>query len=312
MIEVKETTYGNWGKCIRISNGETELFATVDIGPRIIRYGKVGGANVMFEDINDEINKEECSDAFAEAFGAEKGVWHIRGGHRLWVGPEYLPRTYYPDNEPVDYKITENGVILTPPLQVWNNLQYEIEISMSADGTVKLNHKITNKAPFASEFAPWALSVLAKGGHEVFPQPTKDTGFLGNRLLALWPYTKLTDKRVYWGDRYITLKQDPNATEPFKVGINSEHCWAAYFLEGDMFVKYFEGDPEGTYPDGGMNFETYTSNAFLEMESLGELKTVQPGETVCHKETWKYFKDIPDPGTNEDEIQKIADTLIMK
>lgn len=310
MIEVKETTYGSWGNCIKITNGTVELFATVDFGPRIIRYGKAGGVNVMFEDINDEINKNECPDIFAEAFGAEKGVWHIRGGHRLWVGPEYLPRTYYPDNEPVEYKITKNGVILTPPLQVWNNLQYVIEIAMEEDGTVKLCHQITNKAPFASEFAPWALSVLAKDGFEVFPQPTKDTGFLSNRQMALWPYTRLTDDRVYWGDKYITLKQDKNAEVPFKVGINCDFGWAAYFLGGDMFVKRFDYNENATYPDGGMNFETYTSHAFLEMESLGELKSVQPGETVCHNETWQYFIDVPCPGSDEEKIDEIAKKYI--
>lgn len=310
MIEVKETTYGNWGKCIRISNGNIELFATVDIGPRIIRYGKTGGVNVMFEDVNDAINKNDESDIFAKTFGAEKGVWHIRGGHRLWVGPEYFPRTYYPDNEPVSYKITESGVVLTPPLQVWNNLQYEIEISMENDGSVNIKHNITNEAPFSSEFAPWALSVLAKDGFEVFPQPTKDTGFLSNRQMALWPYTRLTDERVYWGDKYITLKQDRNATVPFKVGINCDYGWAAYFLEGDMFVKYFDYDADKTYPDGGMNFETYTSNEFLEMESLGELKSVQPGETVCHKETWKYIENVESPGNDENKIQEIADKYI--
>ena len=59
MIDIKETTYGQWGNCIRISNGSIELYATVDIGPRIIRFGKIGGGNVMFEDVNDILNKNE-------------------------------------------------------------------------------------------------------------------------------------------------------------------------------------------------------------------------------------------------------------
>jgi len=311
-MEINEIQYGNWGKCISISNGSIELIATVDIGPRIIRFGKIGGENVMFEDTSDLLNKEECKELFAEKFGAEKGVWHIRGGHRLWMSPEYLPRTYYPDNEPVKYEITANGVILTPPAQVWNQVQYEIEITMDEkEDKVSINHKITNIAPFNTEFSPWALTVLAQGGKEIIPQNTKDTGLLGNRLLALWPYTKMTDKRVFWGDKYITLRQDPNADSAFKLGMDSEHCWAAYLIHGDMFVKYYESNPDGTYPDGGMNFETYTAKYFLEMETLGELKSVAPGETVSHKETWKYIKDVAPVSDNDEEIQALVDKYII-
>lgn len=312
MIEITETSLAPWGKCLKITNGSIELFATLDFGPRIIRFGRIGGKNIMFEDIDDEVNKKANEAIFAEKFGADKGVWHIRGGHRLWTSPEYLPRTYYPDNETVEYKKTENGAILIPPEQKWTNLQYEIEISMcSGEDKVCLNHKITNNAPFASEFAPWALTVLTKGGKEIVPQPTKDTGLLGNRLLALWPYTKMTDKRVFWGDRYITLKQDPQADCAFKIGINSQHGWAAYQIFGDMFVKYFEPKEDGIYPDGGMSFETYTSEHIMEMETLGELKTVMPGETVCHSETWKYIKDVAVSSDNEEEIDGLVKKYIQ-
>lgn len=312
MITVTEVQLAPWGKCAKLSNGSIELYATLDFGPRIIRFGKVGGENVMYEDIDDNVSKVGMEELFAEKFGADKGVWHIRGGHRLWTSPEYLPRSYYPDNEPVEYKKCENGIVLIPPQQEWTCFQYEIEVTMCEnEDKVYLNHKITNNAPFASEFAPWALTVLTKGGKEIVPQPTKDTELLGNRLLALWPYTRLTDKRAYFGDRYITLKQDPNADCPFKIGINSQHGWAAYQIFGDMFVKYFYPNENGVYPDGGVSFETYTSEFIMEMETLGELKTVQPGETVCHKEAWKYVKDVPLCSDNEEEIDELAAKYIL-
>lgn len=312
MIEISKITFDPWGECIKITNGSIELFATVEFGPRIIRFAKCGGENVMFEDKDDILNQNENTALFAEKFGAEKGVWHINGGHRLWVGPEYLPRSYYPDNEPVSYELTEKGVILTPPKQVWNELQYVIEVSMSdTEDKVTIDHKITNTSPFAKEFAPWALTVLNQGGKEIIPQNTKDTGLLGNRLVALWPYTKLTDERVFWGDKYITLKQDINATCPFKLGLDSDHAWAAYLIHGDMFLKRFAPvDRSKKYVDGGMNFETYTSKYFLEMESLGELKSVEPGETVSHKESWEYIKNVPVCDDNDEAIDELVKKYI--
>ena len=42
--------------------------------------------------------------------------------------------------------------------------------------------------------------------------------------------------------------------------------------------------------DGGCSFETYTNDSMIEVESLSELKTVKPGETVTHTESWALCK----------------------
>ena len=72
------------------------------------------------------------------------------------------------------------------------------------------------------------------------------------------------------------------------------------------FRKAFEYLPDYTYPDGGMNFETYTNEHFLEIESLGEFKTVGSGEVSEHTEYWKIFGGVALPETDEkiDEIVK--------
>ena len=125
-------------------------------------------------------------------------------------------------------------------------------------------------------------------------------------MIALWPYTKLTDKRLTLGDRYITLRQDTEATSSCKFGINSEHAFAMYFNHGDVFVKKFDLTDGGVYPDGGMSFETYTNKSFLEMESLGELKTVAPGETICHSEYWSLTKGDAPKSFDDEEIDELV------
>ena len=49
-MSLEQTTYGSWGNCLRLSNGKAELFITLDFGPRIIRFGWVGGQNLFCED----------------------------------------------------------------------------------------------------------------------------------------------------------------------------------------------------------------------------------------------------------------------
>ncbi len=308
MVSIERVSYGNWGNCVRLSNGSIELFATLDFGPRVIRFGFIDKVNMFCEDT--AVESSASGEDFDKYYGEGK-TWYIRGGHRLWTSPEASPRSYYPDNDPVKCEETENGVILTPPPQKWNQIQMQMKITMCPDSdNVTVDHYITNTGAWPVELAAWGLSVLNRGGIEIVPQPVKDTGLLGNRLLALWPYTKMNDKRVYWGDKYITLKQFPDADCPIKFGINSEHGFAAYILEGSMFIKRFDVKEDGNYPDGGMSFETYTSSLMLEMESVGELTKLKTGETLSHTERWEMAADVFGDTETEEGIEEIVKKYI--
>lgn len=300
MVQMKELEYGRFGKCLCLTNGEVELYVTLSFGPRIIRAGFTGGENFMFED-TDGHRKQH----FADGPYAGK-TFDIAGGHRLWIAPEATPRTYYPDNQPVGYDKTANGVRLTIAPQTESGLQLSVEIAMSeTGGNVTLRHTVTNIGMWGAKFAPWCLSMLAAGGVEVFPVNDMDTGLLSNRFLELWPYAKMTDPRIHWGDRYLQLRQDPNATEAFKLGCAQDYPWAAYFLHGDLFIKQYDVDVSAEHADHGCTFETYTCADFLEMETLGAYKVVQPGETVEHTERWSFYQNVAHPGTDEGEIEKL-------
>ena len=54
MVSYKEISYKNYGKCLEISNGAIDLLVTLDVGPRIIRFGFCGEKNMLFEDIDRE------------------------------------------------------------------------------------------------------------------------------------------------------------------------------------------------------------------------------------------------------------------
>ena len=170
-----------------------------------------------------------------------------------------------------------------------------MQIELSEDSSdVTVNHFVTNKNAFEIEQSVWALSVASQGGLEVIPQPTEDTGLLSNRQIALWSYTKLSDKRAYWSDKYIYINQDPEIVPAYKIGIRLTNPTVFYFNHGDLFIKRFDSNPDGVYPDGGMNYETFTNDKILEIESLGELKKIAPDQTVTHKEYWSLHKeDMP-------------------
>jgi len=53
---IEKVEYRGWKNNLKLSNGEVELIITLDVGPRVIRYGYVGGANV-FKEFDAQIGK---------------------------------------------------------------------------------------------------------------------------------------------------------------------------------------------------------------------------------------------------------------
>lgn len=293
-VKLEETNYKNFGKCLKISNEDVELYVTLDMGPRIIRYSFLGEENEFCDDIPTTM----------EVSGEQ---WHLAGGHRLWHSPEDNPRTYIPDNKEVKWINSANGVILESEVEPWTQIKKEIEITLSKSGSnVKINHRLINKNAWPIELAAWALTVMAPGGIELIPQPKRDTGLLPNRAVALWPYSKMNDSRVYFGDKYIVLKHDKDIKEAFKLGIPNEDGWVAYFNHNNMFIKKFNHNKIEKYPDFGVSYETYTNEFMTEMETLSPLTTLQPNEILSHVERWELVKGISFPGYNEEELNKVV------
>ena len=282
-VKVEKTAYKGWKNCYRVSNGEVELIVTGDVGPRIIRFGFVGGQN-LFKEFADQMGKT----------GEEK--FQLRGGDRVWKAPEDPVATWAPDNVPVEITPTAAGLVARAPIEPLTNLQKEIEISMSPSGTsVTVSHRITNHSLFALEFAPWVLTMMAPGGTEITgfpPRGTHPANLEATNPLVMWAYTNLADKRLIFTKKYLLLRQDPVVSEAQKVGLFNRDTWAAYLLNGEAFVKRASADPAKPYTDFGCSFETFTNNEFLEIETLGPITKVEPSRTVEQVEHWSLARNV--------------------
>src|ERR1700694_2338207 len=120
-VKVEKTEYKGWRTCYRVSNGDVELIVTGDVGPRVIRFGFVGGQN-LFKEYADQMGKT----------GEEK--FQLRGGDRVWKAPEDPVATWAPDNVSVEITPTATGLIARAPVEPLTKLQKEIEVSMDPSG----------------------------------------------------------------------------------------------------------------------------------------------------------------------------------
>ncbi|HHW57192.1 MAG TPA: hypothetical protein GXX15_05900 [Clostridia bacterium] len=299
-IKIDKINFLGWENSIKLSNGIIDVVATTDIGPRIVRFG--------FENDVNEFNLDP------KTIGLKGGdEYRYYGGHRLWHSPEDRKRTYIPDNDEVDWHEIENGVRLIQKPEKWVNTQKQIDIILNPDESrVRLVHRITNLGAWPIELSAWTITVLNTEGIEIIPQPNKDTDLLPNRQIVLWPYSKMNDKRVYWGEKYIALKQDPNNKAPFKLGINNQEGWAAYARGGHLFVKRYYPQHDATYPDFGVSFETYTNDWMLEIETLSPFTKLQPGETVEHVEEWELYNNVNIKDIDEGVFDEVVEKYCRK
>ena len=311
MVNVKVIeSYKDYGKCVSISNGVIEVYVTVDIGPRIIKFGYIDGANFMNDD-RTLLGGKPMDKEYTDFFG-EGRHWENLGGHRIWLSPESYPETYLPDDRKVDYEVTENGALFTPLADTEVGVQKSIEIKMDKDDSnMQVIMKVENIADKPQEFAIWALSVCSRDGDLIIPMNTNDTGLLANRKIAVWPYTDLSDNRIYFGKKYATIHQDRNADGPAKLGFDL-NCGTAYYVLGDdvLSKKYDTNHPDGKYPDGGVSFETYVCPEMIEFETLGELKTLGKGYVSEHIEFWSLCKKTCDVDfKNDDSIDNLLSNI---
>ena len=301
-VKVEKVEYKGWKNCYRVANGEVELIVTGDVGPRIIRFGFVGGQN-LFKEYPDQLGKS----------GEEK--FQLRGGDRVWKAPEDPIATWAPDNMPVEIQLTPTGLIAREPIEPLTKLQKEIEVSMMPSGTsVKVSHRITNHSLFLLEFAPWALTMMAQGGIAVSgfpPRGSHPANLEATNPLVMWAYTNLADPRWKFTKKYLSLRQDPSNNEAQKIGLFNRDTWVAYILNGEAFVKRSKADSAKTYPDFGCSFETFTNNEFLEIETLGPMTKLAPGETVEQIEHWRLFRNVKLTEVTDKELDEVLLPLVQ-
>ena len=299
-VTVKEIEFSNFGKCIEISNGKCDVVITKEIGPRIIRVGLVGKENVMFNDVErTNITWDKTMD---EHF-YQGAKWINYGGHRLWVSPEKMPDTYFPDDKPVKVEFIENGALFVQPEQTMNGVACSYSVTMDEAGEITVTHFVKNISAEQKRLSPWAITVLNKGGLEIMINNTLETGLLPNRRIVAWPYTSLADERLYLGKDYITLKQK-EIDQAFKLGLDLHKGTALYAYKDTVFVKKYEHKMDAEYDDFGVSFETYTNANILEMETIGTVHYLEPGEVATHTEKWYVYENVGTPCRKDEKAIK--------
>ncbi len=294
-VSIEKIEYMGWPTCYRVTNGEVELIVTANVGPRIIRYGYVGGQN-LFVELEEDMGKT----------GGEN--WRLYGGSRLWVAPEDAVYSYGADNDPVDVRILGSKLIAQAPVEN-TGIQKRIEVELAEQGTsVNVLYSLKNTTIWPLKIATWVLTMMAPGGVAITTQPPRGTHpevLAPTNALIVFAFTNMSDPRWSWLEKYIVLRHDPKNSDPEKIGLFNPKTRGAYLLGGELFVKKFEASPDEEYPDMGSSFETFTNERFLELETLGPMRTLQPGDSMDHLEVWTLHRPVLVDHWNDSELDRV-------
>lgn len=262
-----------------LESGRLRVEALAAAGPRIVRLA-LAGANILGEvpDIG---------------WDTPWGRFNLRGGHRLWVAPENPPLTSPPDEG--DLAVTELGErsLRLERLEPESGLMKTMEIELARDeAALKVRHSVRNESGRTIVRAPWPITILPPGGTAILPQqrgPIGRNDYLPNRALTFWPYSSVTDARLVLDDELVLVRGGA-APEPFKIGYLNRAGWTGYLRAGILFCKRCEPQPGRKHADLDCNVEVYTNDRLLELETLGPLARLRPGDEAALEERWELHR----------------------
>jgi hypothetical protein len=277
----------------KLENRHLRLEFLAEAGPRLVRLSLSSSEDNLLVELPEE--REDTP----------YGSFYLRGGHRLWHSPEAFPRSYIPDNSGLEVEEIPGGVRLNGPTEQATGIQKRMEIRLDDDRpAMGVEHQLTNTGIWPVELSPWAISQLPLGGTMILPQvmgPLDSAGLLPNRQLVLWPYTRWHDSRLELQDDLILIRAQA-LLPPVKIGYLNRAGWLGYLRAGTLLRKRFDPQVDRLFPDFGCNVESYCNNKFIELETIGPLVRLQPGETTAHREKWEIIPGLGDP-KSVDEVR---------
>ncbi len=283
---ISKIDYKGWKGCWELSNSLVKLVVVPQIGGRIMEYS-IGGENVLWQ------NKAELGVVKHSDLGKK---WHNYGGYKAWNAPQQRWRApdydnyydYAPANVEIICKEEEMfGIrVVTSPISHLG-FRFEREIYLSdRTSRVRLVERMRNVSKCDIEWSIWDVTQVNAPCWIVFPlHITNDDPKGWRRLLG----PEYPDPHQVTAVGNVGVLKYSGSID--KIGNGSPEGWMVYIKDQIAYIKQWGVQTVDTvYPDGGCNLEVFTADkamgGYVEMEVLGPIVKLKPGETAQLVEDW--------------------------
>ena len=260
---IRQIPFGGWKNCIQISNTVFDAVITTEVGPRIVRYGKVGGPNLLW------------LDEFTTGSTEETKTWRAYGGRSFdtCVGGE---KRLVPENVPVAYTLTEDAIVFDPINQ--NGLEKQIKIRMCRRGGLEINQMVTNKGEANAAVAILGGTMMPGGGMYYLPGQISE----GHHRPEV----------LYKGNSTPILTREETCDE-YRICATSTAVWCGVFNRGSLLMITCPEDKKAEE-----NLSLDVTPRYARLEICSPEKKLKPGDSLTQTEVWNIFPDIPLPESN--------------
>ncbi len=279
-VKTEVVDYHGWHGAYRMSNGTVELVVVPQIG-RIMRYGAIGGPNVLWE--NPDLGGSVPDP------GKPNADWINYGGDKLWNAPQ--EKWGWPPDPVLDRgacavtRLPGGRLRLSGPDSAKSGLRFQREITLAERGTgVTLRNTLTNTGKETVNWAIWEVAQIDDPAAVSLPRSRTGRFKPGYRLFptyALLPGMLTIDGSV------VTLRRD--AKQAAKIGSDAPDGWIKGRLAGQEFTLSATQEPGKHYADDGCSQEIFVSGdptKYAEMEMLGPLTDIRPGGSASFVTRW--------------------------
>ena len=268
-VTVSVEPYRIWPTCYRISNGLIDCVVVPAIG-RVMRVGRVGGPNLLFE-----------SPLRANGSPVFGGAWQNFGGDKIWPAPQsgwnWPPEPEY-DVTPWHAESLRDGVrIWTTRKGAITGLLLERTIRLKEDAAeVDFDNRYTNGSQEPKRCAGWQVCQVDDPVECQLPRDSTEANPKG------WSTYDPIDVSELVKESSTVVSIRRSRTKSAKFGSTSAAGFVSA-LVGHEKLTLTSAHPTGEYVDGGRAQQVYISQdpaKYAEIEITGPLKTLSPGSML--------------------------------
>lgn len=273
---IRKIDYAGFKNCIYISNTVCEAVITTEVGPRILRYSRVGYPNLLYVD------------EYAAGQTEETKTWRAYGGHSFDVvldGKEHLK----PENVSVPYTLSDDGIYFEAV--DFEGYKKTVSVRMCRRGGLEIKETVENTSEAEVKVSLMGNTLLCNGGTMAVPCSARKHIF--GEFCELEPDLRCTTV----GKNLTLVKQDPLYNTENKLAFDLDEMWCGYFTKGSLFVMTTP-ETEGTYRNG-RNFYYECSPKNVKISSVSPETVLKKGESLTHTEVWNIFDTCIQPESED-------------
>ena len=295
-MTIKKINYRGWEDSYILSNSQVEAIIVPAIG-RIMQFRFLGGENAFWED----------SKIYGKIPNPQSEEWDNFGGDKTWPAPqskwEEITKISWPppvtfDSVPVNVKVQKNELTLISEIDPFYGIRFYRQITLEPNQPImKITITFEKVKGDSQQVSVWTITQLnepvsvfaAIPQNSIFPQ-----GY--NKQFEDLPANLKIDNGI------LSLTRDAN--EAHKIGSDaSTLLWVGEKTTVRMDSPRID---KAIYPDNNSNSEIYTNynpKAYVELEFLSPLKTLEVGKKMDLSVTYTLFKTTSE--NLEEQARKI-------